>query len=41
MLSPMMLWYFRVRSLPESEHYEVNIDADTADRSKTTVFRKL
>ncbi|MGL4446375.1 MAG: sensor domain-containing diguanylate cyclase [Shewanella sp.] len=31
-------WYFRVRSLPPTEPFEVNIDADTADRSKTTVF---
>jgi diguanylate cyclase (GGDEF)-like protein len=37
-VEPDDAWYFRVRSLPESEHYEVNIDADTADRSKTTVF---
>ncbi|MCL1089845.1 sensor domain-containing diguanylate cyclase [Shewanella profunda] len=37
-VDPNDAWYFRVRSLPESEHYEVNIDADTADRSKTTVF---
>lgn len=35
---PNDAWYFRVRSLPESEHYEINIDADTADRNKTTVF---
>ncbi|QSX37172.1 sensor domain-containing diguanylate cyclase [Shewanella sedimentimangrovi] len=36
--NPQDAWYFRVRSLPESEPYEINIDADTADRSKTTVF---
>ncbi|MBT1445166.1 diguanylate cyclase [Shewanella sp. JM162201] len=35
---PSDSWYFRVRSLPEKEHYEINIDSDTADRSKTTVF---
>ncbi|AZQ12528.1 sensor domain-containing diguanylate cyclase [Shewanella khirikhana] len=35
---PSDSWYFRVRSLPEKEQYEINIDADTADRSKTTVF---
>ncbi|WP_372929885.1 sensor domain-containing diguanylate cyclase [Shewanella putrefaciens] len=37
-VEPDDAWYFRVRSLPESEYYEINIDADTADRSKTTVF---
>ncbi|WP_172588052.1 sensor domain-containing diguanylate cyclase, partial [Shewanella xiamenensis] len=37
-IEPNDAWYFRVRSLPESEHYEINIDADTADRTKTTVF---
>jgi len=37
-VEPNDAWYFRVRSLPESEHYEINIDADTADRTKTTVF---
>lgn len=35
---PADSWYFRVRSLPEIEQYEINIDTDTADRSKTTVF---
>ncbi|PIW61714.1 diguanylate cyclase [Shewanella sp. CG12_big_fil_rev_8_21_14_0_65_47_15] len=37
-VEPNDAWYFRVRSLPEAEHYEINIDADTADRTKTTVF---
>ena len=31
-------WYFRVRSLPDNEQYEINVDTDTADRSKTIVF---
>ena len=31
-------WYFRVRDLPAGEDFEINIDTDTADRSKTTVF---
>ncbi len=37
-VEPADAWYFRVRSLPASEPYEVNIDADTADRNKTTIF---
>ena len=37
-LEPLDAWYFRVRSLPDSEPYEINIDIDTADRTKTTVF---
>lgn len=37
-VEPNDAWYFRVRSLPEAEHYEINIDVDTADRTKTTVF---
>lgn len=31
-------WYFRVRSLPKSESYEVNIDQDTADRNRTVIY---
>lgn len=37
-IEPADAWYFRVRSLPKNELFEVNIDADTADRTKTTVF---
>ena len=36
--SPEDAWYFRVRDLPVGEDFEINIDTDTADRSKTTVF---
>ena len=32
-VEPTDAWYFRVRSLPASEPYEVNIDTDTADRN--------
>jgi diguanylate cyclase (GGDEF)-like protein len=35
---PQDSWYFRTRQLPAGEEYEVNIDADTADTSSTTVF---
>ncbi|MBW8185041.1 sensor domain-containing diguanylate cyclase [Shewanella nanhaiensis] len=35
---PNDAWYFRVRSLPTSESYEVNIDLDTANRSRTVVY---
>lgn len=31
-------WFFRVKQLPKGEDYEVNIDDDTADRSRVTVF---
>lgn len=31
-------WYFRTRSLPDDQEYEINIDVDTANRHKTTVF---
>lgn len=31
-------WYFRVRSLPASESYEVNIDLDTANKQRTVVY---
>lgn len=31
-------WYFRVRRLPQDQHYEVNIDFDTASPEVTTVF---
>ncbi|KFZ36634.1 diguanylate cyclase [Shewanella mangrovi] len=31
-------WYFRTRSLPKSQDYEINIDLDTANRNKTNVF---
>lgn len=31
-------WYYRVRDLAPGEEYEINIDQDTADRNKTTVF---
>lgn len=31
-------WYFRVRSLPKSEHYEINIDIDSADKNRTVVY---
>ncbi|QSX33528.1 GGDEF domain-containing protein [Shewanella avicenniae] len=31
-------WYYRTRGLPQSQDYEINIDLDTADRTKTTVF---
>lgn len=37
-VEPTDAWYFRVRSLPASEIYEVNIDSDTADSNKTTIF---
>lgn len=35
---PNDAWYFRVRSLPASEPYEVNIDLDTANRTRTVVY---
>lgn len=31
-------WYYRVRDLTPGQEYEINIDSDTADRTKTTVF---
>ncbi|WP_144211862.1 sensor domain-containing diguanylate cyclase [Shewanella donghaensis] len=31
-------WYFRVRSLPQNEDYEVNIDTDTADKNRTVIY---
>ncbi|WP_076414044.1 diguanylate cyclase [Shewanella sp. UCD-KL12] len=31
-------WYFRVRSLPKSENYEINIDPDSADKNRTVVY---
>lgn len=31
-------WYFRVRSLPQHEDYEVNIDTDTADKNSTVIY---
>lgn len=31
-------WFFRVRAMPEGEDYEINIDADTADRTRATIF---
>lgn len=35
---PEDTWYFRTRRLPGNEHYEVNIDTDTADQTTTNVF---
>ncbi len=35
---PADAWYFRVRDLTPGEEYEINIDTDTADRTKTNVF---
>jgi hypothetical protein len=35
---PIDAWYFRVRSLPDSEPYEVNIDPDTANKNQTVVY---
>jgi diguanylate cyclase (GGDEF)-like protein len=37
-IDPNDAWYFRVRSLPKSEHYEVNIDQDTANRNRTVIY---
>jgi len=34
--NPEDAWYFRVRSLPDE--YEINIDLDTADRSRLSIF---
>tara|TARA_R110001583_G_scaffold22377_6_gene83989 strand:+ start:2474 stop:3931 length:1458 start_codon:yes stop_codon:yes gene_type:complete len=31
-------WYFRARQLPETENYEINIDVDSADNSRTVVY---
>lgn len=31
-------WYFNARTLPDSEDYEINIDTDTADTSRTVVY---
>lgn len=31
-------WYFRVRSLPKEELYEINIDPDTANKNRTVVY---
>ncbi|WP_394204272.1 diguanylate cyclase [Shewanella waksmanii] len=36
--NPDDAWYFRVRSLPAHELYEVNIDPDSADKSRTVVY---
>ncbi|MCJ8301732.1 diguanylate cyclase [Shewanella sp.] len=35
---PEDAWYFRVRSLPESELYEINIDPDSADKKRIVVY---
>lgn len=37
-IDPDDAWYFRVRSLPKHEHYEVNIDPDTADQNRTVIY---
>lgn len=37
-INPDDAWYFRVRSLPKSEHYEVNIDPDSADQNRTVIY---
>ncbi|MGS0689679.1 sensor domain-containing diguanylate cyclase [Shewanella sp. 30m-9] len=37
-IDPEDAWYFRVRSLPESEHFEVNIDPDSADLNRTVIY---
>lgn len=37
-INPDDAWYFRVRSLPKSENYEVNIDTDTADQNRTVIY---
>lgn len=37
-IEPEDAWYFRVRSLPKHEHYEVNIDPDTADQNRTVIY---
>ncbi|GIU14355.1 MULTISPECIES: sensor domain-containing diguanylate cyclase [unclassified Shewanella] len=37
-INPDDAWYFRVRSLPKHEHYEVNIDPDTADQNRTVIY---
>ncbi|GIU25234.1 diguanylate cyclase [Shewanella schlegeliana] len=37
-IAPEDAWYFRVRSLPKHEHYEVNIDTDTADKNRTVIY---
>ncbi|MDR8525736.1 sensor domain-containing diguanylate cyclase [Shewanella fidelis] len=37
-INPDDAWYFRVRSLPKSEHYEVNIDSDSADPNRTVIY---
>lgn len=31
-------WYFRASALPADQDYEINVDWDTADRSRLTVF---
>jgi diguanylate cyclase (GGDEF)-like protein len=31
-------WYYRARSLPASEKYEINIDVDTANNNQTVVY---
>lgn len=31
-------WYFRARALPADEHFEINIDTDTADHGRSAVF---
>jgi diguanylate cyclase (GGDEF)-like protein len=36
--APEDAWFYRVKSLPDKTAYEVNIDKDSADGSKTTVF---
>ncbi|WP_432455601.1 sensor domain-containing diguanylate cyclase [Agarivorans sp. QJM3NY_29] len=35
---PNDAWYFRVQQLPKTQDYETNIDYDTADPTRTTVF---
>ncbi|GIU42228.1 GGDEF domain-containing protein [Shewanella sairae] len=37
-INPEDAWYFRVRSLPKSEDYEVNIDSDTVDQNRTVIY---
>lgn len=35
---PRDVWYYRVRMLPESEPYEVNVDVDMANADRLTIF---
>ncbi|WP_299795686.1 sensor domain-containing diguanylate cyclase [uncultured Shewanella sp.] len=37
-IDPEDAWYFRVRSLPKSELYEINIDPDTSNLNRTVVY---